>query len=290
MKKTRGISEFAFIPFAAGEKAVRSSDFKSIPLDSKSPTTPELHFPSTDDFEEQSFNAPSPRKDVKVLITLPGWLGATNPAEADSNEPFSCIRPGVHGDQFSLLFESTLLQEIGASTTLLNYYTDPLVRRLKGKRGGTAFVHLAQGPLWTHRLSYLLDKPWSIALERAKAAGYLLADAIESRAQGPRPCTLVGFSLGARVAYYCCLELAARGPSCQGLVENVILCGAPVMGTPDEWEALGCVVMGRVVNAHLSNDSLLGLLFRKQMDQWDHVLGLAPVSSPWVHNVALEGV
>ena len=58
------------------------------------------------------------------------------------------------------------------------------------------------------KLGYLIDNPWSNALDRAKGAGKVLADVLLHRNLGVRPITLIGFSLGARVIFYALLELA----------------------------------------------------------------------------------
>ena len=61
------------------------------------------------------------------------------------------------------------------------------------------------------KLSYLIDNPWSNALDRAKQAGAVLADILINRRLGVRPVSLVGFSLGARVIFFALIELAKIG-------------------------------------------------------------------------------
>jgi len=50
---------------------------------------------------------------------------------------------------------------------------------------------------------YYSSKIFYISVFRSAEVGKLLADVLISREQGQRPVTLVGFSLGARVLYYC---------------------------------------------------------------------------------------
>lgn len=88
----------------------------------------------------------------------------------------------------------------------------------------------------------------------------MLADAIINRAQGERPITLVGFSLGARVMYSCLLSLAERGAF--GLVENAVFMGAPVPTSREDWKAIRSVVAGRVVNVYSTSDYILAFLYR----------------------------
>jgi hypothetical protein len=54
----------------------------------------------------------------------------------------------------------------------------------------------------------IIDNPWNVCTNRAKQCGYMLADVLLSKKQGCRPVTLVGFSLGARVIFYCLTEMA----------------------------------------------------------------------------------
>lgn len=56
-------------------------------------------------------------------------------------------------------------------------------------------------------------------------AGLVLADALINKAQGERPVTLIGYSLGARLIYSCLMSLAERRAF--GLVESAVLIGAP---------------------------------------------------------------
>ena len=76
------------------------------------------------------------------------------------------------------------------------------------------------------KLGYLIDNPWSNALDRARAAGLVLADILIQRHLGVRPISLIGFSLGARVIFYALVELARQ--KAFGIVQDVFLLGSPV--------------------------------------------------------------
>ena len=86
----------------------------------------------------------------------------------------------------------------------------------------SASLYAALWPIALLRFARIVDNPFSVAKARSDKAGLVLADAIINRAQGRRPLTLVGFSLGARIIYTCLLSLAERGAF--GLVENAV-CG-----------------------------------------------------------------
>ena len=66
-------------------------------------------------------------------------------------------------------------------------------------------------PLALLNFSKYIDATWTLAVERADAAGIALADALCARRDiGARPATLIGYSLGARVVFSCLQELAKR--------------------------------------------------------------------------------
>ena len=73
--------------------------------------------------------------------------------------------------------------------------------------------------------------------------------------------SLIGFSLGARVIFFCLEELASRKDS-EGIVENVILLGAPVSAAPERWAKILPIVSGKVVNGYCNDDWLLKFLYR----------------------------
>jgi hypothetical protein len=125
------------------------------------------------------------------------------------------------------------------------------------------------------KLSYLIDNPWSNSLERAKAAGGVLADVLINRQLGVRPVSLIGFSLGARVIFYALLELAKA--KAFGVVQDVYFMGATVTASVKTWNQVRSVVSGRFVNAYATNDWLLAYLFRASHAGMATVAGLRPV-------------
>jgi hypothetical protein len=121
------------------------------------------------------------------------------------------------------------------------------------------------------KISKVVDNHWSVGMVRADKAGGVLADAIINRIAGERGVTLVGYSLGARTIYACLMSLAERRAF--GLVENVVLMGAPAPSDATVWTALRSVVVGRLVNVFSERDYLLGFLYRTSSVQF----GLAGV-------------
>lgn len=134
------------------------------------------------------------------------------------------------------------------------------------------------------KLSYLIDNPWSNALDRARQAGAVLADILLNRRLGVRPVSLVGFSLGARVIFFALIELAKANAF--GVVQEVYLFGATVTASKKIWRQVRGVVAGRFVNGYAMNDWVLGYLFRATTGGLQTVAGLRPIDHvPDLENV-----
>jgi hypothetical protein len=141
-----------------------------------------------------------------------------------------------------------------------------------------------QLPVVLTKLAYLIDNPWTVSLDRANAAGLILADSLIDRNLGARPITFVGYSLGSRVIFSCLRELSKKGA--YGLVQNVYLFGSPIVAKKDEYLRARSVVAGRFVNGFAKNDWILGYLFRLTSGGISRVAGLAPVEEiPGLENV-----
>nr|GEW55295.1 transmembrane and coiled-coil domain-containing protein 4-like [Tanacetum cinerariifolium] len=78
-----------------------------------------------------------------------------------------------------------------------------------------------------------------------------------------RPVTLIGFSLGARTIFKCLENLAESNHA--GIMERVVLLGAPIAIQDENWEAARRVVPGRLINAYSTNDWMLGVAFRASL-------------------------
>ena len=92
------------------------------------------------------------------------------------------------------------------------------------------------------KVGYLIDNPWSNALDCAKAAGLVLADIPMQGRLGVQPITLIGFSLGARAIFYCLLELAKR--KAHGIVQDVFILGATLTTLKQDWLLVCSLVLG----------------------------------------------
>ncbi|KAK5078209.1 hypothetical protein LTR64_003384 [Lithohypha guttulata] len=213
-------------------------------------------------------------KRLNLILTVSGWM--TGKVD-DVRLPFSSVDP-IMGDIYSLHWEPEMLRSMGDTINILA--TEALTQSIQQVLGSTILVALMaamQLPVVLTKLSYLIDNPWSVSLDRAHAAGLILADSLIARHLGQRPITLTGFSLGARVIFSCLKELSNR--NAYGIVQNVYLFGSPIVANKDEYLRARSVIAGRFVNAYAKNDWILGYLFRATSGGIMKVAGLAPVEN-----------
>ncbi|THH09210.1 hypothetical protein EW146_g8747 [Bondarzewia mesenterica] len=220
-------------------------------------------------------------KRVNCIITVSGFMNGPND---DVRLPFSVLDPIV-GDVFSVLWEPDMIMETGSALTILTgEVLTQIGQTVLQATVMTALMSALQWPIILTKLGYLIDNPWNNALDRAKAAGGILADVLIQRHMGVRPITLIGFSLGARVIFYALLELAKQ--KAFGVVQDVFLLGTTVTASQKTWFQARSAVSGRFVNGFARNDWVLNYLFRATSGGLNTVAGLRPVDNvPGLENV-----
>lgn len=212
-----------------------------------------------------------------MTVGITGWL--TAPEEVAL--PWKSLNSNA--EVYALRWEMDALMDLGSSLeTLLGSYAMSFAGYEVIKRTVLVSLMTALWPISLVKAARVIDNPFSIAKHRSEKAGRVLADVIVNKAQGERPITLIGFSLGARVVYFCLLELAERGA--YGLVENVVFMGAPIPSSGEGWDAIRSVVAGKVVNVFSEKDYILGFLYRTSSVQLG-VAGLQAVQIPGVENM-----
>ncbi|KAK7565386.1 hypothetical protein IWX49DRAFT_12074 [Phyllosticta citricarpa] len=212
---------------------------------------------------------------LRVAIAVSGWLSDTN----EIVRPWTVLAPSL--ETFALRWEVQALLRLGQSlsdvlkSAAWNYAKYEIVKR-------TVLGSLAAGlwPLMLLRVAKIVDNPFSVARSRSDKAGAVLADALINKAQGERPVTLIGYSLGARVIFAALQSLAQR--KAFGLVESVVMMGSPTPSDAAAWRKIRAVVAGRVVNVYSESDHILGFLYRTSSIQFG-VAGLQPVRG--VHGI-----
>ncbi|KAG2066994.1 DUF726-domain-containing protein [Suillus decipiens] len=220
-------------------------------------------------------------KRVSCILTVPGFM---NGKLDDVRLPFSVLDPIV-GDVFSILWEPEMIQETGSALKILTgEILSQTVQTVLQHTVMTALMSGLQWPIILTKLGYLIDNPWNNALDRARAAGSVLAQLLIHRHLGVRPITLIGFSLGARVIFYALLDLAKA--KAFGIVQDVFLLGATLTASTSTWCNARSVVSGRFVNAFAKHDWVLNYLFRATSGGLNTVAGLRPIQNvPGLENV-----
>ncbi|KAK1690240.1 YSIRK family gram-positive signal peptide [Colletotrichum godetiae] len=192
---------------------------------------------------------------LRVTIGINGWLND----EGDVTKPWRSL--GDESEVFALRYEMKSLLALGAELEgLVSSYAWNYVKIEILKRTVLASLWAALWPAYLISAASKIDNPFNLARNRSDKAGRVLADALIAKVQGERPVTLVGYSLGARVIYSCLRSLAER--QAFGLVDTVVLIGAPVPSNREHWQVLRSVVSGRIVNVYSETDYILGFLYR----------------------------
>ncbi|XP_054904416.1 transmembrane and coiled-coil domain-containing protein 4 [Poeciliopsis prolifica] len=223
--------------------------------------------------EEFEFRPMSSGKHLHLTIAVTGWLSSGKYSSFQA--PWSSL--GECGEQYCLVWESRFLRDLGsAMTSLLDGLVSMVAQEALKYTVLSGIMTALTLPASLLAAASVIDNPWCVSLNRSAEVGKHLAQVLRSRQQGKRPVSLIGFSLGARVIYYCLQELANDEGS-EGVVEDVVLLGAPVDGSEKSWERLVRVVAGRIVNGYCRGDWLLGFLYRSSAAQLS-VAGLHPIN------------
>ncbi|XP_072223344.1 transmembrane and coiled-coil domain-containing protein 4 [Leuresthes tenuis] len=223
--------------------------------------------------EEFEFLPLTSGKHLHLTITVTGWLCSGKYSSFQA--PWGSL--GECGEQYCLVWESRFLRDLGsAMTSLLDGLVSMVAQEALKYTVLSGIVTALTWPASLLAAASVIDNPWSVCLNRSAEVGKHLAQVLRSRQQGKRPVSLIGFSLGARVIYYCLQELATDQGS-EGVVEDVVLLGAPVDGSEKAWERIARVVAGRIVNGYCRGDWLLGFLYRSSAAQLS-VAGLQPIN------------
>ncbi|ONK58827.1 uncharacterized protein A4U43_C08F150 [Asparagus officinalis] len=233
---------------------------------------------SVEEFEFKVLGENHNQGRLAVGILVSGFVSE----EEDFTRPWEGTNENL--ESYALQWESKNL--IAVSTAIQDWLKSKLTMELM-KQGAmmTMLGTLVSALAWPTTLFSALDfidSKWSIAIDRSDKAGILLAEVLSNNLQGNRPVTLIGFSLGARVIFKCLQQMAESGE--EGLVEKVVILGAPISSKGDEWESARKIVAGRFVNVFSTNDWILGVTFRASL-LTQGLAGIQAVELPGIENV-----
>ncbi|KAI0885292.1 uncharacterized protein GGS22DRAFT_179834 [Annulohypoxylon maeteangense] len=226
-----------------------------------------------------------PTGDRRMRVTI--GIGGMITGEDSFLDPWKAL--GNKNEAYVMRYELEALKNTGDSI-MAALQTSPGYDFRKEMSSVNVFERLRKTlwPVGIVRISKVVDNHWCIGMVRAEKAGNVLADILMNRLYGERPVTLVGFGLGARSIYACLMCLAEKRAF--GLVENVIMMGAPCPTEVRACSALRSVVAGRFVNVYSKNDYILGFLYRSC--HWPMgIAGLQPIQGvPNVQNLDMSDI
>ena len=268
-KYANEVEDFAFLPIhgrEAEEMAYNMHDRRDSSKGDIRSRLPRLPWkPSAESEEAQRDHR------LRVTICITGWV---TQGESDFIVPWRVIGDGT--EKFGLRWEFESLLNLGNA---ISAFVTSAAWGVAGREvlSRTVFAGIMSAltlPFAIIKVSRILDNPFSVAKARADKTGRVLADVLINKAQGERPVTLVGYSLGSRVIYSCLQTLAKR--RAYGLVETAIVMGSPIPSDFEDWRAMRNVVTGRLVNVFSKNDTVLAFFYRTSSLQLG-VAGLQPI-------------
>jgi hypothetical protein len=233
-----------------------------------------------------------PVKPVQTTFTLglnicvSGWY--TNVTDLPAHWSF------MSADSVVLEYERELMEALG------NLWENMAVSTVAGMALGEALRTTVLGsalaaiawPLTLIQLGGMVDHPWWLAVGRSRKCGVALAKLLldnTKSAQGVRPVSLFGVSMGAIVIQHCLEELARIG-AC-GIVEDVLLLGLPAkLPPPDRLARMRNIVAGRFVHGYSRKDWLLSFLYRTTRLHVGEVAGLVPWDVVGIESVDLTSL
>uniref|UniRef100_A0ACB8EEZ5 Transmembrane and coiled-coil domain-containing protein 4 n=1 Tax=Sphaerodactylus townsendi TaxID=933632 RepID=A0ACB8EEZ5_9SAUR len=223
--------------------------------------------------EEFEFLPLTEGKQLHVTVAVTGWLSTGK--FGSFTAPWTSLLRSK--EQYCLAWESKYLMELGNTLdSLLNGLVNMVAQEALKYTVLAGIVTALTWPASLLTAASVIDNPWGVCLHRSAEVGKHLAQILLSRQQGRRPVTLIGFSLGARVIYFCLQEMA-KEKDCKGIIEDVVLLGAPVEGEAKSWKPFTKVVAGKIINGYCRGDWLLSFVYRTSSIQLN-IAGLQPVN------------
>lgn len=225
-------------------------------------------------------------KSLSVCVCISGEIKTDD----DITKPWLEVFPNCYCDLYCLKWENHLLQTLGSliETMLSQEFAITASKIWLQYTVASALTFSLTWPLALIKYAANLDNAYLLLRERAQQAGRILAEALSDKnTVGQRPVILIGYSMGARVIFYCLKYLHSK--KLYNIVSNAIFIGLPATTNIKVWNNIRMVVTNRIVNVYSKNDWLLGFLYR-YMEWKINVAGLIPVNAPYVENYDVSGI
>ncbi|KAB0380037.1 hypothetical protein FD755_007821 [Muntiacus reevesi] len=226
--------------------------------------------------EEFAFLPLTEGRQLHITIAITGWLASGK--YRTFNAPWAALARSR--EQYCLAWEAKYLMELGnALETILSGLANVVAQEALKYTVLSGIVAALTWPASLLSVANVIDNPWGVCLHRSAEVGKHLAHILLSRQQVPRDWLEQRW------------EGAGELTDCQGIVEDVVLLGAPVDGEAKQWEPFRKVVSGRIVNGYCRADWLLSFVYRTSSVRL-RVAGLHPVllQDRRVENVDLSSV
>ncbi|XP_045331847.1 transmembrane and coiled-coil domain-containing protein 4 isoform X2 [Leopardus geoffroyi] len=155
--------------------------------------------------EEFTFLPLTEGRQLHITIAITGWLASGK--YRTFSAPWAALARSR--EQYCLAWEAKYLMELGnALETILSGLANMVAQEALKYTVLSGIVAALTWPASLLTVANVIDNPWGVCLHRSAEVGKHLAHILLSRQQGRRPVTLIGFSLGARVIYFCLQEMA----------------------------------------------------------------------------------
>jgi Protein of unknown function (DUF726) len=192
--------------------------------------------------DEFSFELINNKDSLHATIAISGWLSQEDEMQgAWSN----LVNFKQQANTFALRWDSGTLKKMLKKELYLTFFH---AVKLIVSSPMNKIIHLA---------GLLQSNPFKKRAKKAEITGNLLADTIIAKKLGNCCISLIGFSLGTRVIYYCLQRLQEKGY----FVHDVILLGGAAPCDQDKWNLCRKAVTGRFVNNYSKTDKVLSLLY-----------------------------
>lgn len=214
-----------------------------------------LHGCNETEIEDPKDIAPEHRR-MRLVLCVNGLLVNKD----DLTAPWECL--GHHKEIYAVRWETDTLNKIGGACEALvrSKCWPEAVKKLSGIPIMTT-MNMQAWPASLVRASKIVDNAWIMGFSKCSKLASVLGDTIVTHVLGERGLTLLGYGLGARAIYQCLTHLAER--KMYGLVDTVVLMGAPIPSDAGTWSVLKSVVTGRLVNVYSPTDYMLAFAARQ---------------------------
>lgn len=200
---------------------------------------------------------------LHTTICVSGWLSQEDEME---NSWTKLITYHQQSNTYALRWES------GSRKTLMKKELFSAAYHTFGIIAATPLLKLA------HLGMIFLNNPFKKRARKAELTGRVLADLIVSLKLGNSCVSLLGFSLGTRVIYFCLQRLQEIG--CH--VHDVILLGGAAPCNSTMWKLCKNAVAGRLINTYSKTDKILSRLYA--ISKLEKAIGNWPIEVEGIEN------